>query len=189
MRGDLVPASRLPSTTVVELVQRRCEARASRNYAAADALKERLEAGGVKLQDCLGGGTTWEYSVSRRDGGGASPMTALARTALESHTDRAAVSRLSDEALALCAAGARRWCGARRNDWRMHARARRVHMRTRDETPNQLVKSWNVEKYAFSKEKVNQHDVAVTVSSFWQAVHKSMTVQKPHLLMKPHQLS
>lgn len=64
-----------------------------------------------------------------------------------------------------------------------------VHMRTRDETPNQLVKSWNVEKYAFSKEKVNQHDVAVTVSSFWQAVHKSMTVQKPHLLMKPHQLS
>ncbi|EOD17066.1 hypothetical protein EMIHUDRAFT_118746 [Emiliania huxleyi CCMP1516] len=105
MRGDLVPASRLPSTTVVELVQRRCEARASRNYAAADALKERLEAGGVKLQDCLGGGTTWEYSVSRRDGGGASPMTALARTALESHTDRAAVSRLSDEALALCAAG------------------------------------------------------------------------------------
>jgi len=36
---------------------------------------------------------------------------------------------------------------------------------------------------------VNQHDVAVTVSSFWQAVHKSMTVQKPHLLMKPHQLS
>ena len=45
------------------------------------------------------------------------------------------------------------------------------------------------EKYAFSKEKVNQHDVAVTVSSFWQAVHKSMTVQKPHLLMKPHQLS
>mmetsp|Transcript_37646 Transcript_37646/g.117983 ORF Transcript_37646/g.117983 Transcript_37646/m.117983 type:complete len:322 (-) Transcript_37646:30-995(-) len=64
-----------------------------------------------------------------------------------------------------------------------------VHMRTRDETPNQLVKSWNVEKYAFSKEKVNQHDVAVAVSSFWQAVHKSMTVQKPHLLMKPHQLS
>ena len=38
-------------------------------------------------------------------------------------------------------------------------------------------------------EGVNQHDVAVTVSSFWQAVHKSMTVQKPHLLMKPHQLS
>jgi len=60
-----------------------------------------------------------------------------------------------------------------------------VHMRTSDEQPNQLVKNWNVQKYVFSKEKVRQHDVAVTVTSFWQAVHKFLLVHKPHLVSRP----
>jgi len=61
-----------------------------------------------------------------------------------------------------------------------------VHMQTSDDNPNQLVKNWNVHKYVFSKEKEGQHHVAVTVTSFWQAVHKFVTVHKPTLLSKPH---
>jgi hypothetical protein len=33
--------------------------------------------------------------------------------------------------------------------------------------------------------QVRQHDVAVTVTSFWQAVHKYLLVHKPHMLQKP----
>eukprot|EP00966_Prymnesium_polylepis_P062238 1443863-Prymnesium_polylepis.1 len=75
--------SALPYAEVQALVDERCERRRERDFSAADALKERLEACGVRLQDEVGGGTCWSLAPPPHEAGtpSSSAVLALARRA------------------------------------------------------------------------------------------------------------
>lgn len=97
---------RLRASVVESLVRSRCAARSARDFATADLLKLELEAGGVKLQDETGGGTSWRYKLLKpADGPGGSPVIALARRALDLHDDAHALRLVCDQALKLCDSG------------------------------------------------------------------------------------
>ena len=58
-------ASALDTGTIDALVRRRTRLRATRLFSDADFLKFRLEVAGVKLQDEVGGGTSWRTVALR----------------------------------------------------------------------------------------------------------------------------
>ena len=100
--GCAVGEARLPAERVEALVGLRCAARTARDYAAADALKIELEAGGVKLQDEVDGSTSWRYKLLQPRMGGGSRMMELARRAVDEHEHEHTLISISTDALALC---------------------------------------------------------------------------------------
>ena len=47
-----------------------------------------------------------------------------------------------------------------------------------------MVKQWNCQKLAFSKQRSKAHEVGVLMASFWASLHTFLTKSKVHLLHK-----
>lgn len=77
----LVLALKLEPVAIHALVAQRSELRASRSFKEADAVKAKLEAAGVQLQDEVGGSTAWSLATTAAPAGPSVSVLALAKLA------------------------------------------------------------------------------------------------------------